>query len=239
MNILVFGANSDIIKPLIYKFSDKNNFFLFSKSKTKEIESLIQKKKLSNFYFYKFDALKNELNQSTLNEISLKYGILDLAIIGYGIMPENNHHKNQDVKNLFQINVISKINLIDLIISNFKKNNYGRLIVLGSVAGDRGRAKNYYYGSSISALNTYVEGKIYDLKKSNINVHLIKLGMVRTKMTSRYPKSILMADKNNVAKRILKEVFKNKNIIYIPWFWYFVMMIIRNLPLFIMKRIKF
>jgi short-subunit dehydrogenase len=239
MNIIVFGANSDIVKSLLYQFSGNNNFFLFSKSKTKEIDTLIQKKKLSNFFFYKFDVLKNELNQNTLSKISLKYGSLDLAIIGYGIMPENNYHENQHVKNLFQINVISKINLINLIISNFKMNNYGRLIILGSVAGDRGRAKNYYYGSSKSALNTYVEGKIYDLKNSHINVHLIKLGMVRTKLTSKHPKSILMADKNNVARCILKEVFKNKKVIYIPRFWYFVMFIIKNLPLFIMKKIRF
>ena len=118
-------------------------------------------------------------------------------------------------------------------------NNYGRLIVLGSVAGERGRAKNYFYGSSKSALNTYVEGKICDLKKTNINLHLIKLGMVRTKLTSKYAKSILIADKNYVAKCILKEVFKNKSIIYIPWFWYFIMLIIKNLPLAIMKKIKF
>lgn len=239
MNIIVFGANSDIVKSLLYQFSDKNNFFLFGKSKTEEIHTLIKKKKLSKFFFYKFDFLKNELNQSTLNNISVKYGIIDLAIIGYGIMPENNYHDSQHVKNLFQINVISKINLINLIISNFKIYNHGRLIVLGSVAGDRGRAKNYYYGSSKSALNTYVEGKIYDLKESNIHIHLIKLGMVRTKLTSKYPKSILMANKNNVARCILKEVFKNKNVIYIPRFWFFVMIIIKNLPLVIMKKIKF
>lgn len=63
--------------------------------------------------------------------------------------------------------------------------------------------------------------------------------MVRTKLTSKYPKSILMANKNNVARCILKDVFKNKNVIYIPRFWFFVMIIIKNLPLVIMKKIKF
>ena len=180
MNIIIIGANSDILNELIKQYPKANNFFLFGRAKSEDLEETIKNLPSSKFFFHNFNALEDKINKELVEDIENKYGVIDLTIVGYGIMPKNNLDDDTLVEDTFDINVISKIVIINLIVNNYKKNNYGRIIILGSVAGDRGRAKNFFYGSSMSALNTYVEGLIYSFNKSKINIHLIKLGIVKT-----------------------------------------------------------
>lgn len=110
--------------------------------------------------------------------------------------------------------------------------------MISSVAGDRGRASNYLYGSAKAAVTTYLSGLGQRLHASGVNVLAIKPGFVDTPMTAAFKKGALWATPEQVANGILKAIGKRKSVAYLPGFWWAVMMIIKNIPEFIFRRIK-
>lgn len=63
----------------------------------------------------------------------------------------------------------------------------GRVVALGSVAGDRGRKRNFLYGATKAALRTYLQGYAARLAKAGVRVLCIKAGPVDTAMTWPLP----------------------------------------------------
>lgn len=112
------------------------------------------------------------------------------------------------------------------------------LAVISSVAGDRGRASNYLYGSAKAAVTAYLSGLGQRLRPTGINVLVIKPGFVDTPMTAAFKKGALWATPDKVAAGILKAIGKRKAVAYLPGFWWAIMMIIKNIPEFVFRRIK-
>lgn len=112
------------------------------------------------------------------------------------------------------------------------------LAVISSVAGDRGRASNYLYGSAKAAVTAYLSGLGQRLRPAGINVLVIKPGFVDTPMTAALKKGALWATPDKVAAGILKAISKRKAVAYLPGFWWAIMMIIKNIPEFVFRRIK-
>lgn len=113
----------------------------------------------------------------------------------------------------------------------------GRVVVLSSVAGDRGRLKNYVYGSAKAGLNAYLQGLRARLFRSGVTVTTVKPGFVDTAMTFGLPGMFLVADPADVARACLAAASKGKEEIYVPFFWWGIMTIIRNIPERLFKRL--
>ena len=113
----------------------------------------------------------------------------------------------------------------------------GTLAVIGSVAGDRGRKSNYCYGAAKGAVDSFLSGLRAELLSSNVNVLNIKPGFVDTPMTSEFKKGFLWRSADFVAGDIDKAVVKGKSVVYTPWFWRFIMLIIKCIPEVIFKRL--
>lgn len=112
------------------------------------------------------------------------------------------------------------------------------LAVISSVAGDRGRASNYLYGSAKAAVTAYLSGLGQRLRPAGINVLVIKPGFVDTPMTAAFKKGALWATPDRVAAGILTAIDKRKAVAYLPGFWWAIMMIIKNIPEFVFRRIS-
>ncbi|MBN7837911.1 SDR family oxidoreductase [Mesorhizobium sp. M00.F.Ca.ET.151.01.1.1] len=112
------------------------------------------------------------------------------------------------------------------------------LAVISSVAGDRGRASNYLYGSAKAAVTAYLSGLGQRLRPAGVNVLVIKPGFVDTPMTAAFKKGALWATPDKVAAGILRAIGKRRAVAYLPGFWWAIMMIIKNIPEFVFRRIK-
>jgi len=129
------------------------------------------------------------------------------------------------------VSIINKFALL------FENRGSGTIAGISSVAGDRGRASNYIYGSTKAALTTYLSGLRNSLFKKNVQVLTIKPGFVYTKMTQHInlpPK--LTSNTEYVAEKIFKAIMEKKNTIYIKPIWRWIMQIIRFIPEPIFKR---
>ena len=114
----------------------------------------------------------------------------------------------------------------------------GTVVGLGSVAGDRGRIGNYVYGAAKAGFHTYLSGLRNRLTRAGGHVVTVKPGFVDTAMTWGLPGMFLVATPDAVADDIWKAVQKRRNVIYTPFFWRYIMLIIRHIPEFIFKKMK-
>jgi decaprenylphospho-beta-D-erythro-pentofuranosid-2-ulose 2-reductase len=119
-----------------------------------------------------------------------------------------------------------------------KQNETGTIAVISSVAGDRGRKSNYVYGSAKGGLTIFLQGLRNALSGSGVHVLTIKPGFVDTPMTNDFTKGLLWAKPEKVAKDIKRAIDKKKNIIYTPWFWRWIMLIIRLIPESVFKKMN-
>jgi short-subunit dehydrogenase len=106
------------------------------------------------------------------------------------------------------------------------------------VAGDRGRQSNYLYGAAKAGLSAYLEGLRNRLYPAEVKVITVKPGFVDTRMTYGRSGLLLMASPESVAKGIFKAIVKGRDIVYLPWFWRLIMLIVRSIPEVIFKRMR-
>jgi decaprenylphospho-beta-D-erythro-pentofuranosid-2-ulose 2-reductase len=117
---------------------------------------------------------------------------------------------------------------------------HGTVAVIGSVAGDRGRQSNYVYGAAKGGLRVFVQGLRHRLAGSGVDVVLVEPGFVDTPMTAAVPKGgPLWATPDRVARYIKRAMDRGgPAILYTPWFWRFIMLIVRLVPETIFRRTK-
>lgn len=115
----------------------------------------------------------------------------------------------------------------------------GTLCVFSSVAGDRGRKPVVLYGASKAGLSAYLEGLDHKFRASGLKTICVKPGFVRTGMTEGLPEPPFAADPDQVAATAVGAIDKGTPMVYAPGIWALVMLVIRNLPRFVMRTIGF
>lgn len=164
-------------------------------------------------------------------------GGVDIVLIAHGTLSNQKMCERNVEETLSEIktNALSTISLLTLIANRFEAKQSGTIAVISSVAGDRGRASNYVYGSAKSMITSFTSGLRQRLHKSNVAVVTIKPGFVDTPMTAKFKKGLFWAMPAKVAKKIVKAIDHRKNEVYVPVFWWFIMAIIKIIPTSLFK----
>jgi len=137
------------------------------------------------------------------------------------------------------VNFTAAVSLLERFAAKLEARGSGFIGVVSSVAGDRGRQSNYIYGASKAALSTYAQGLRNRLFKAGVAVTTIKPGFVDTKMTFGLPlPGPLVASPERAGDDICRAVLAGKNEVYVPFFWRYIMMIIKSVPEFQFKKMK-
>lgn len=115
----------------------------------------------------------------------------------------------------------------------------GVLCAFSSVAGERGRKPVVLYGASKAGLSAYLEGLDHKEHANGLRTVCIKPGFVRTSMTAGLPEPPFAADPEPVAATALKAIDKARPVTYAPGIWALIMLVIRSVPRFVMRRVGF
>lgn len=166
---------------------------------------------------------------------------IDFILIAYGALGDQGKAQ-VDLKyarDLLQINYVSTISWILALRHYFlTAQRPGAIGVITSVAGDRGRASNYLYGSTKGGLNIFLSGLHDELAPMGISVITLKPGFVDSPMTSHLTKGVLWSQPTVVGQGIV-QAFKNKSReVYLPWYWRYILLIIVHIPHCIFKKLK-
>lgn len=129
--------------------------------------------------------------------------------------------------------------ILGLLAERFLARGHGAIVGVSSVAGDRGRASNYIYGSAKAGLTAYLAGLRHRAAKTGVHVLTVKPGFVRTRMTEgmKLP-GALTAEPGEVGDAILRGVERQKDVIYVRPAWRVIMLIIRAIPEPIFKKLS-
>ncbi|WP_226781816.1 SDR family oxidoreductase [Oceaniglobus trochenteri] len=114
----------------------------------------------------------------------------------------------------------------------------GVVVGVGSVAGDRGRLGNYVYGAAKAGFHTYLSGLRNRLTRAGGHVVTVKPGFIDTAMTWGIEGMFLVAPPEKVAADILKAADRRRDVIYTPFFWRYIMAIIRAIPERVFKKMS-
>ncbi|UOG17848.1 SDR family NAD(P)-dependent oxidoreductase [Acinetobacter sp. PK01] len=165
---------------------------------------------------------------------------IDIALIAHGNLPNQEQCQIdlQQSQQSIEVNAISPVLFTEAIVQCMIDRNHGKLAVIGSVAGDRGRKSNYIYGASKALIDTYVRGLQHRLALTNskVTVTLIKPGPTATPMTQGVEVKGRQASPEQVAQEIVRAIEIGKATLYTPKKWKIIMLIIRNLPFFIFRK---
>ncbi|MBB5752904.1 SDR family oxidoreductase [Prosthecomicrobium pneumaticum] len=170
------------------------------------------------------------------------FGGLDLALVAYGALPDQATLEADPaaLAETLELNFVSPAVLADRLAARFEAARAGTIAVITSVAGDRGRRSNYGYGAAKGGCQRFLEGLRHRLAAAGVTVLDIRPGFVATKMTAHLPRGgPLWATPDRVAADIARAVARRKAVLYTPWFWGFIMMIVRALPRPLFHRTRF
>ncbi len=158
----------------------------------------------------------------------------------YGSLPEQKECEASwsSTHNALMTNFLSVVSLLTLIANKVEKETGRGIVVVSSVAGDRGRQSNYIYGTAKGALTIFLQGLRNRLYRSNCSVTTMKPGFIDTPMTRDFDKGLLWVKPEKVAQDIYKAASRRKDEVYTPGFWRLIMFIINNIPEIIFKRLS-
>jgi decaprenylphospho-beta-D-erythro-pentofuranosid-2-ulose 2-reductase len=159
-------------------------------------------------------------------------GNLDCAFIAHGVLGDQAAGERDFAVAAasLQTNFLSTVSLVTWLANYFAAQYRGRLIVISSVAGDRGRKSNYIYGAAKAGLNAFLDGVRNRLDREGVQVLTVRPGFVATPMTAHLPQGPLFVTPDVVAQDILHAVEHRRDVLYTPWFWRWIMALIRVIP---------
>ena len=158
----------------------------------------------------------------------------------FGTMPEQSEIDAdfELAKKTVMVNYLGAMSILSRLASKLERDTSGCVIVMSSVSGDRGRRKNYVYGSAKAGLNVYLQGLRARLARADVSVTTVKAGFLATDMSFGIPGMVFGASPNACAAACLALGENGRDVAYFPWFWRYIMLIIRHIPERIFKRIN-
>jgi hypothetical protein len=185
------------------------------------------------------DALDYTSHLPVISNAAEKLGGLDLAIIAHGTLPDQHacEHSLEMTRRAFETNALSVIALLTHLANYFEDQGSGTIVVLSSAAGDRGRQSNYVYGSAKGSVSLFMQGLRNRLHSHGVTVITIKPGFVDTPMTAGFTKGFLWAQPERIARDINRAISRKTSVCYSPWYWRYIMLIIKSIPEFVFKRL--
>jgi decaprenylphospho-beta-D-erythro-pentofuranosid-2-ulose 2-reductase len=241
--VLIIGATSTIAQEVSKCFAT-DSAWLFLVGRSQEKLTVIAEDLLirgaGKVESLSLDLDNPESHAELVSTATKALGALDIVLIAYGTLPNQKacqQHVGTTLKE-FTTNCTSAVSLLTHLANYFEEQHGGCIAVITSVAGDRGRQSNYVYGAAKGALSIFLQGMRNRLSKKGVNVLTIKPGFVDTPMTAGVPKNFLFADPAVVGKRIFKAIMNGEEILYVPWFWRWIMLIIKGIPESIFKKLQ-
>ena len=200
-----------------------------------------QNKKETHALAYVHDVNDYKAVPDLLRRITADLGGLDLVIYAAGVNfpPGPDAYDFDRDRQMLEVNLIGAFAWLNPIADMFCSAKRGQIVGISSVAGDRGRVGNPGYNTSKAGLTTYLESLRNRLTRHGVNVLTVKPGFVQTDMLKAAQKVMFPITAEKAADDIWKAIRARKQQIYTPWFWSWIMFVIRNIPSVLFRRMSF
>lgn len=239
--VLILGARSDMAQAIAHRFAKAGHPVQLAARNADTLEAERNDMALRHnvdVTLHEFDVLDSGAFESFIDSLPV---LPHIAVCAVGTMGEQADNETditaatRDLRSNFEGPAL----MLGALANRFAARGAGTLVGISSVAGDRGRATNYVYGAAKAGFTAFLSGLRNRLAKEGVHVVTVLPGFVATKMTEDLdlPEK-LTAQPEEVAEAVNSAVVTGKNVIYVRRIWQFVMLIIRNIPEGIFKKMK-
>jgi decaprenylphospho-beta-D-erythro-pentofuranosid-2-ulose 2-reductase len=239
--VLILGARSDMALAIAHRFGKAGHPIQLAARNAAGMAA--ERDDLALRYdvevsLHEFDALETEGFAAFIDSLPVLPHIAVCAV-GYMGEQEENEADLQAATRVLRSNFEGPALILAELANRFEARGSGTLVGISSVAGERGRATNYVYGSAKAGFTAFLSGLRNRLAKEGVHVVTVLPGFVATQMTEEMdlPEK-LTAWPEEVAEAVQRAVVTGRNVIYVRRIWQLVMLIIRNIPEAIFKKMK-
>jgi short-subunit dehydrogenase len=241
--ILIIGATSAIAEATARIWAQRGDELFLVARNQEHLNVIAEDLKVrgsSGVHSYYMDANNFEEHLPMLDKAFGMLEKMDVVLIAHGTLSNQKEceHSVDLTMQEIKTNALSAIALLTHLANRFESQGSGTIAVISSVAGDRGRASNYVYGSAKAMVTAFTSGLRQRLYKSGVSVVTIKPGFVDTPMTEEFKKGLLWAKPEKVSKGIVVACDKKNDEAYVPGFWWGIMLAIRVIPEVIFRKVK-
>lgn len=185
-----------------------------------------------------FEATDTSSHDGVINAV-FDGGDVDIVLLAFGVLGDQ-AQAEADPDTAVEIATTNYTGAVSAglrVATRLRRQGHGVLVVLSSVAGDRGRRSNYVYGSTKAGLDTFAQGLGDALHGSGARVLVVRPGFVRTRMTQGLPEAPLTVDPQDVAAIIVTALRRGRETVYAPGPLRFVMAGLKSLPRPVFRRL--
>ena len=242
-HILIVGATSAIAEATARHFAKDGDRLYLAARNPERLAAMASDLKIrgaTQVETMVLDANETTKHADLISQAETTMGGLDTILVAHGTLSDQKACEASFDETLeeLQTNCLSVISLLTLVANRFEEQKHGTLVVISSVAGDRGRQSNYVYGTAKAAVSTFLQGLRNRLYRSGVTVITIKPGFVDTPMTASFRKGKLWASSEQIGDSIYHAIQRKRDVVYLPWFWKYIMVGIRLMPERLFKKMK-
>lgn len=190
---------------------------------------------------YVHDVHDYEAAPPLLRRIVSDLGGLDLVVYASGVNfpPGLQSYNFKGDREMLEVNLIGAFAWLNPVAALFQAAGAGQIVGISSVAGDRGRVGNPGYNASKAGLTSLLESLRNRLTRHGVHVLTVKAGFVQTDMLKAAQRVMFPITADKAADDIFRAMKARKQQIYTPWFWSWLMLVIRNIPSLVFRRMSF
>ena len=241
--VLIVGATSAIARAVARGFAARQaEFFLVGRQRERleAVAADLRTRGAGRIETLALDASDLASHDRLVSSAQAALSGLDVALIAHGSLSDQPrcNVSAEATLDALRINGTSVVSLLARLAPVFESQRSGAIVAISSVAGDRGRQSNYAYGAAKAMVSAFMQGLRNRLASHGVQVLTVKPGFVDTPMTASVKKGLLWATPDRVGADIVRAIDRRKDVLYTPWFWRFVMMVLRAIPEPIFKRLK-
>ena len=241
--VLVFGATSAIAHAVSRRYAADHASIVLVGRRAEPLEanaSDLRVRGAADVRTALLDAHDLARHAEVITAAFAAFGGFDAVLVAWGVLPDQaaSERAAEVAVASFDTNARSVIALLTDLANRLESQGHGAIAVLSSPAGDRGRASNYTYGAAKAAVTVFASGLRNRLHAKGVRVLTIEPGFVDTPMTASFTKGALWVRPERVAEDVVRALDTGFGGIYTPWFWRWIMAIIRLVPERLFVRMK-
>jgi len=240
--VLILGATSAIARATAEVFAARGAALYLASRDEDELRRIASDMRLRygvEVQHGYFDAEATDSHEAFFDSVLAALPDLSGVVLAFGYLGDQQAARDFSVgKHVIASNFTGAASILGHCADHFERRKSGFIIGISSVAGDRGRQSNYVYGAAKGALGIYLQGLRNRLYSSGVRVITVKPGFVDTAMTYGLPGMFLVAAPQHIGERIVAALDRSADVVYLPWFWRYIMLVIKLIPEPVFKRMK-
>jgi decaprenylphospho-beta-D-erythro-pentofuranosid-2-ulose 2-reductase len=237
--IAIFGATSAVAQALARRYQSRGARLALVGRNPDKLGAMVRELGSQVVLALRADLDRTEQAAQHVEAVFAALGRVDVLILAQGLLgdQEKSERDLAEAEQITRSNFLSAQAILVAAGPRLAVQKSGQVVVLSTVAAERGRPRNYTYAAAKAALNVYVQGMHSQLYRDGVGTTTIKLGPIDSPMTTRHAKNALFSTPESVAAQIDGAIARRVRVAYVPKRWRLIMCVVRHMPEPLFQRI--